>query len=413
MKFDQKVIKQIFKEQATRFALDVPPIPFEILDDTEADVDADDKFYARTFTLKLNPGEERPNTIEKHVRVFHDGTPWEWCKFRANLDDLEHEVPLQTYEQKYKTVDTLLLGKCRTQFRACVNTRVEKIDVDVHTPDEVEQMKWNALELALNDVAKNVFGMTNPVRRQKYFLRNHCFKTDNVTVREFTRALSEHNDMLKYFPYDETRGVRPRTLSDDELADILNRAKPIRWHLDMLGSNIDPYDFNFNDFKDYLERLEVRDNIERVSSKKRKAYTLNEDDDSSDESETDAKKRRKKSRNNKSKNDKSKRNGSKKTPCEHCGKYTHKSDACWELPKNASSRPAGWKSVKVASVTKEQVNAMIKDLAVMKSPPKKKRRVTYDSDSDSVVHNNNFMDASNLKDDKIYRYSPDKRSDCF
>ena len=69
MKFDQKVIKQIFKEQATRFALDVPPIPFEIPGNTEADDDADDKFYARTFTLKLNPPVRSALTLLKNMGV--------------------------------------------------------------------------------------------------------------------------------------------------------------------------------------------------------------------------------------------------------------------------------------------------------------------------------------------------------
>lgn len=37
----------------------------------------------------------------------------------------------------------------------------------------------------------------------------------------------------------------------------------------------------------------------------------------------------------------------KKQLCPHCGKYViHKPDECFELEKNASKRPAGWKSSK-------------------------------------------------------------------
>jgi hypothetical protein len=41
------------------------------------------------------------------------------------------------------------------------------------------------------------------------------------------------------------------------------------------------------------------------------------------------------------------RGNKEKTKCLHCGaEGLHKVDDCWELDKNASKRPAGWKSKK-------------------------------------------------------------------
>ena len=118
MKLDLEAIKRMLEEQATRLPLDVPPIPFEI-DETSSDVnsDTDDKKTStRTFTLKLNPEKKHSNTIEKHVSVFYDCSPKDWVKFRQDLDDLEQELPLETYEQKYKTVCHF---RCSTSTGVC------------------------------------------------------------------------------------------------------------------------------------------------------------------------------------------------------------------------------------------------------------------------------------------------------
>lgn len=411
MKIDLKSLKRMLQEQARRLTLDVPPILFEIRDSesdsAKKDTD-DDRDTYRTFTLKLNPGEKRSETIEKHVRVFNDGTPKEFVQFRMEFADLEHEIPLTTYEQKYKTVDTLLKGKCRTSFRSRVNDYIRDIDVTEHTPVEVKDLILKTVELALNDVAKDVFATPNAVRRQKYYMRHFLFMTDEMSVRDFTRALREHNDMLKYFPYDKTQR-KPKPLPDDELADILNRAKPVRWHLDMLGANIDPYSFSYDDFQDYLERLEVKDSLDRASNK-RKASLM--DDDASDSDNNDQK-RRKTSNNPKSKKDNNKGNGKKNT-CKHCGKYGHKDKDCWELEANESRRPKSWKTVKEVSTgfTHEQLNTMLQELpaykAVMKAAKKPKRRVIDDDDSDDDVQDSNFMQPSNFKSEENTGEANDK-----
>ena len=374
--------------------LDVPPIPFEVKksdsDDTKVSTDDNDT-EVRTFTLKI--GEERHATVEKKVRVFYDGSPKDWVKFRMDLEDLEKELPLTMYDQKYKAIDTLLKGKSRTQFRTAAHNRVSLIDERDKTPDELAKLKWNVLEPALNEVAWSVFVTSNPLRRQKYYMRHYIFKEDHVSVRDFTRTLTEYNLYLKYFPYKESRNKRPKPLPDDELADIVNRAKPIRWHKDMLGANIDPYSLTYQNFVDYLERLEVKDSLDGAS-KKRKPSIMS---DAASDTDDDDQKHCKTSQNSKSSN--ANNNGAvnvKRHKCKHCGKRGHMEKDCWNLEENASRRPSSWtpRNAKVSTnVTQEQVNT----IKSVKKP--KKHRVFYEEDSDDdTVNDSNFMQASDNAD---------------
>ena len=408
MKIDTKSFERMLREQARRLTLDVPPIPFEVkVSDSDAKKDADDdgETEVRMFTLKI--GEEKHSTVEKWVRVFYDGSPKDRVKFRIDLEDLEKEAPLKKCDQKCKTIDALLKGKCWTQFCTAVHNRISLIDERDKTDDELEKLKWKTLELALNEVAKSVFVMSNPLRRQKYYIRHYVFKEDHVSVRDFTRTLSEYNQYFKYFPYSESRNKRPKPLPDDELADILNRAKPVRWHLDMLGANIDPYAQSYANFVDYLEWLEVKDSIAGASKKQ----TASDKSDETTDSDVEDQKHRKTSQNNKWNNANNKGSG-KKNKCKLCGKRGHKEKDCWELDANASQRPDNWKPTKdkkvgSTSVTQEQINTMIQ--AALKTVQKpKKRRVIHEEDSDDEVYDSNFMQVSdNLKSDTSYDTSYD------
>ena len=61
--------------------------------------------------------------------------------------------------------------------------------------------------------------------------------------------------------------VKIRKFDDDELVDILDQAKPLKWQSALLASNLDPHDLSWEDTVDYFEKLEVRDNIDRELAK--------------------------------------------------------------------------------------------------------------------------------------------------
>ena len=59
-------------------------------------------------------------------------------------------------------------------------------------------------------------------------------------------------------------------LNESELLEILDRAKPHEYQLDILASNYDPYSKSYQEFVEYLERLEVKAAIQKRLDEERK-----------------------------------------------------------------------------------------------------------------------------------------------
>ncbi|KAI2509892.1 hypothetical protein MHU86_4457 [Fragilaria crotonensis] len=68
--------------------------------------------------------------------------------------------------------------------------------------------------------------------------------------------------------------AEPSKLSDDDLIQILNQAKPEEWQAVILGANIELYKFDFQGTVDYFEKLELRQALEAKRRKVDKPITL-------------------------------------------------------------------------------------------------------------------------------------------
>ena len=58
------------------------------------------------------------------------------------------------------------------------------------------------------------------------------------------------------------------SLEDDELLEIIDRAKPMEYQQALLAANYDPYSQSVNDYITYLERLEASAKIAKALSNK-------------------------------------------------------------------------------------------------------------------------------------------------
>ena len=170
------------------------------------------------------------------------------------------------------------------------------------------------LELALNKLAQSVVKVSNAVRRQKHYMRNFLSLTGSV--REFGKRLMELNKYFPYFPVDDpdSDGLTPhKGLPDDELNDILDRAKPLTWHLTMLESNLDVQSMSWDEILDYYKKLELSDAIKKAQDKSKS---------DSGGSNTNKCKRNKNSKDqSKSGKAKSQPSSARKEACKHCGKW--------------------------------------------------------------------------------------------
>ena len=258
-------------------------------------------------------------------------------------------------------------------------------------------------------MARDVFKVTNAVRRQKHYMRNCLFL--NGSVREWGNRLAKLNKYFTYFPVDSIEeGMIPhKGLPEDELNDILDRAKPTTWHTTMLESNLEVQDMSWDQILEYYEKLEMSDAIKKRTSNEDKASGSNG---------------RNRKRKNNSPNENSSKPGHKpsqksesarKEACQHCGKWHVVPDSdCWTLDKNKSKKPkvsfkgtSKPKASEKSFMTQEQVCNMIAALPMFQKAPKTKRKVTSDEDSESDNERsiNHTSDASDSEYIPVYSHN--------
>jgi hypothetical protein len=222
------------------------------------------------------------------------------------------------------------------------------------------------------------------------------------------------NKYLKYFPVPEGRD-EVEVLSDDELVEILDRAKPLGYQQELLKANYDPYSKDFHEYGRYLENLEASVRIDRALAKG-KTNNNNENNNRSDKKDG---KNSKGKRGKRGKRSTAAADDDDAPVCSYCKKIGHVAKDCWSDPKNASKRPKGYKSGgrketnNSISLTTEQFNHLVAQLpSSKKARSTKRRRVVYDSDEeDSMEEEAHYLKqlrkdvALNNSDDEVNNYS--------
>jgi len=216
-------------------------------------------------------------------------------------------------------------------------------------------------------------------------MRHHLVMTPETSLGEFRLRLLRLNSYLPFFP-KEKEGVAPTALPEWELRNILDRAKPLDWHMSMLSANIDMYSLSWPETVCYLERLEVL-----AALKKKAGVEILKKHDTSDTTVNSTKKNA------------YKREGSptvgEKPKCSTCGKIGHTADKCWHKDKGKRVSTPGsqeegarkkrrFNSNEEKSYNKELVNAMIAALPMFQKAikkPKKKARKGSDSDGEHTL----------------------------
>ncbi|KAI2509427.1 hypothetical protein MHU86_4928 [Fragilaria crotonensis] len=112
----------------------------------------------------------------------------------------------------------------------------------------------------MTEVGKSYFPILHAYQKQVVYMQ-HYLRLGSHTVRNFATRLRELNNYLPYFPREEGK-AEPSKLSDDDLIQILNQAKPEEWQAVILGANIELYKFDFQGTVDYFEKLELRQALE-------------------------------------------------------------------------------------------------------------------------------------------------------
>ena len=208
----------------------------------------------------LDPEDNSSDQTERQVLVFEDGDAETWCEFRRQFNDLVRLVPLDTAAKKEKAYESLFRGQALEKFTTHRNA-VQLSNAGRRT----RGTQWDddkCLKHTIDLTAQEYFPAKHAVRRQTFYMKYHLYIGGNTTVKEFYTRFQQMNQFLPYFPMirsglgNDVVYADPRSLTEDQVCDVLNLAKKSTWTEKMMESNADPYDMDLQELVEYLERLE-------------------------------------------------------------------------------------------------------------------------------------------------------------
>ena len=82
----------------------------------------------------------------------------------------------------------------------------------------------------------------------------------NTTIQQFVERINKRNHYLLFFPEE-----CPTLLTQDEIIEILDQAKPPKWHEAMISANIDIFEMDYEAAISYFIRLENLDKIRHMN----------------------------------------------------------------------------------------------------------------------------------------------------
>lgn len=223
-----------------------PAIPFRRTKPKDDEAESEDD-RIKKIRIRLEPDDEDSDEFESRCFLFDNGDAERWVKWRIQFEELIRDVPLNDGTKKIKYAKALLTGDARERFVNIV-ADLRHADAD-ENPDET----YNE---AIAQMGRFYFGSPHAYRRQKSYLRYNVFMMD-MSLADFRAELLRQNNMLRYFPIPDDRD-ECEVFSDDELVEIVDRAKRVEWQRDLLTANIDPYSMKLDEYYKYLEKLEQK-----------------------------------------------------------------------------------------------------------------------------------------------------------
>ena len=196
-----------------------PPIPFKGIALNPAS-NTRDLFV--TISLRTDPDNMESGTFEQKVQTFSQGTAEDYIRWRMAFDEVVVGRPLTTGQSKILMTSVLLGGAAKDLFKLSV-LKADVEDVDI------EELSY----LSALDTLNKRYTPLDGLAKQKAYMR-YQLRLSNLGIKPFEDRLLELNNYLAYFP----AGDRSSMLPGHELIKIIDRAKPIEWHVAMLTANI-------------------------------------------------------------------------------------------------------------------------------------------------------------------------------
>ena len=201
------------EDKTTQQLLMKPSLP--LVDKEPIDVD---KTSTISFTLKVRPGGNNEHTYKKTMRLFAEGTPFEWLLTMRDLREVWKQNGLNGPADRASVVRAILRDDALAQFTTALES--EQAGQDGNVPALTVEM----VEVALTAVTSAIFPH-RALETQKLWMRRHMKKPLSMTYRSLQAKVLQINSYLPAFP-DASENDK---FSERELLGILEFALPNRW----------------------------------------------------------------------------------------------------------------------------------------------------------------------------------------
>ena len=357
------------EQQKMKAVLLKPSLPLEESDPIDVD-----KTSTISFSLKVRPQGNNDHTYKKILRLFSQGTPFDWLLTLRDVREVWTQNSVNGAQDRAGVVRAVLRDDAWNQFQTAVDSEVAAVADGVLTVAMVET--------GLQAVSASIFPH-RALEIQKLWMRRHMKKPLHMSYRTLQAKVLQINSFLPAFP----GGTAADRFSATELLGILEYALPPHWRSKF---DLDGYVPTEHDRArllrecEALERNEPGDMAKRVPRKKRK------------------------------KEKKTPKTNDSPTGQKYCSEHghgNHSSSECWSLhpeKKPDKFKNGSKKAKKNGNETNQENHAMLKEamkeqlhemLTMMKQSRNKKnvfktttkrgkgkKRKQEDSDSDNSVH---------------------------
>lgn len=235
-----------------------------------------DRSNSVTFKLRMNPAQADSATYEMQVPILkgtesvREVLDWKIKMLRvftgmgATTGPNQQALIMRTLADNAETTFAQALNReQQLNFRALRDAARDAAADEAAAVAAVNRVRMPAIRE--NDVTRAINAIVEymtpykGLQRQKRWMRRRCRKPADMTAREFFNHFNRINELeLQQLPPDYHAD---QALAPDEVADILLHAFPASWGAEMEKQGFDPFTKTPQEILEFVERLEVAEQI--------------------------------------------------------------------------------------------------------------------------------------------------------
>ena len=206
-----------------------------------------EKYISFELKIKTNNNRATNNSYTKHVRLFEDGTPYEWIQLVQDVLEIWKQNQILTAANRIALVKTLLRGDSLTTFEAAIQTATAPADDE----EEEQPLTDEVVQKALDEVAMTVFPY-RALYTQKQWMSKVMRKPEDLPIRATISALRRLNNELPFYP----EGSADSKFSAKQLVEIMEWAVPAIYRDEFMKKGFIPTSSDMATFRMEAEIVE-------------------------------------------------------------------------------------------------------------------------------------------------------------